>query len=139
MIAVLLLGGFSNSAAAQAVAQTPTAEPAQLVKRLGSAVNAERNAAMAELIGLQAGANAALLEGVRDTDPEIRRRSRQALAQVIQLELKQQIADFEATKPGVALPGWKRFADRFGTSVNVRKTFAAMMNVEPGEIGRAHV
>ncbi len=132
MIAVLLLGGFSNSAAAQAVAQTPTAEAAQLVKRLGSAVNAERNAAMAELIGLQAGANAALLEGVRDTDPEIRRRSRQALAQVIQLELKQQIADFEATKPGVALPGWKRFADRFGTSVNVRKTFAAMMNVEPG-------
>ncbi len=112
-------------------AQSP-ADPRSLMKKLGSASYAEREKALTEIVALKAEAKAALLEGVREQDPEIRKRSRLALTLVAQQELAQQIAAFEQGDDSQSLPGWTRFRERFGKHAASRKAYAAMFQAEPG-------
>gem|GEM_PF-2392362 len=131
VILVLVVGSICLGICRGVCAQSAP-DAMALVKKFGAPSYAEREQAFHEVIALKDAAKAALLIGVRDTDPEIRKRARLALTLVVQQDLQQQIATFETGQNGATLPGWSRFSERFGKSASSRKAYAAMFQVEPG-------
>jgi hypothetical protein len=81
-VALAFLAAAVMAAPASDDKKASTADPEHLVQQLGSAKHAEREAAAKALNALGATALAALREGIKSNDPEIRRRAGDLLANV---------------------------------------------------------
>ena len=134
-VCFIVVGFISRSVWAQAPANV---DFTALIQRLGARSYADREQAFNEIVAQKGAAKAALLEGVRDRDPEIRKRARQALMSVIQQELAAQAKAFESGQKDATLPGWARFMSRFGNDPNLRKAYAALFQAEPGLLMAYH-
>ena len=76
---------------------------------------------------------AVLLEGSKDSDPEVRRRCRELLPAVLEADRLARIDAFVADKDGKRahdLPGWRRFREVVGNSPEARKLFVEMQKGE---------
>jgi hypothetical protein len=114
---------------------TMSSNPADLVRRLGDDSYPVREQASRELLRLGLAARDALLRGAADADPEIRRRCRDLLPNVLeadrQARLEAFIADKEA-KQKHDLPGWRRFRQVAGEDEVARQLFIAMCRLDTG-------
>ncbi len=110
-----------------AAAEQPTA----LVSDLGSANPAVRLAAEQSLAALGVEARAAILQGLKSPDAEIRRRCRWLIEEIEWADLRQRRARFAQAADaadGCGLPGWQRFHRIAGEAPNARELFAAMID-----------
>ena len=126
--AIIVAVGFLWSVAARG--ESPTA----LVNDLGSADPAVRSAAARSLAALGGEARAAILQGLKSSDAEIRRRCRWLIEEIEWTDLRRRRALFvQAADPadGCGLPGWQRFHRIAGAAPNARELFAAMIDAEP--------
>ncbi len=109
------------------------AEPAELVKKLGSAGFEEREQAAAALAALGPAARTAVEAGLKSPDAEIRSRCRQVLVeiteQIYRIELEAIEAD-PAAKQEFNLPGWKFFKQHIGHDRVAREIFVGMYRAE---------
>ncbi len=109
-------------------------QPTDLVNNLGSADPAVRLAAEQSLAAMGVEARAAILQGLKSPDAEIRRRCRWLVEEIEWADLRRrrdrfmQAAD---TADGCGLPGWQRFHRIAGAAPNARELFAAMIDAEP--------
>jgi hypothetical protein len=89
-----------------------------------------REQAAGKLAELGSAAKAALVEGLKHPDLEVRRRARWILEQVRAEEFDARLAAFVADTDGSRehnLPGWERYRELVGDGRPARKLFAAMM------------
>jgi hypothetical protein len=99
--------------------------PAELVRRLGSPAYPERQDAAVRLARLGREAVPALRDGLRDPDPEVRRRCEDLLPRAQRSDLDIQLDSFLADGPGKQpLPGWTRFKEFVGDDDSARRLFA---------------
>jgi hypothetical protein len=125
VLALALVAG--NATAEKAAA------PAELVRRLGSPDYAERVDAAEGLARLGREAVAALRDGLRDPDPEVRRRCRELLPRAQRSDLDIRLDDFVADGPGKqAPPGWARFKEFAGDDASARRLFVDLYRAERG-------
>jgi hypothetical protein len=102
------------------------------VHQLGDSEYKVREEAAEKLVRIGRNAEPALKRGLRDADPEVRRRCEQLLPLAHRGEA--QISEFlrdEDGRAGKALPGWKRFAGIVGTGRDARIFFVDMWRAEP--------
>lgn len=129
-IAIVLLLPVASSAA-----DLPPAEQAQsLVRQLGDDSFAARQRAMQQLERLGVPAKQALLDGLKQDDAEIRWRCRHVLESVLELDLRDRLAQFAADEDGsegLSLPGWERFKKLVGDDPADRELFVEMQRAEP--------
>jgi RNA polymerase sigma factor (sigma-70 family) len=138
LVAALVGGGFAMSGGpgGSAAAGEPPAAPAPresvdahaIVKQLGSADFATREAAEKKLRALGAAARPALLAGTRDADPEVSRRSRSVLESVRKDAREDLAKRFDAAgSADYDHPVWQRFKKLAGSDAPARKLFAAII------------
>lgn len=114
-------------------AATPSPDEARardLVRRLASESYKEREQASEELRKLGLVAKAALEQGIRDDDLEVRRRCLDLLPAVMEIDLKNRIAAFLADKEGKGnhdVPMWQRYRKVVGTDAAARQLFCEML------------
>ncbi|NQT40595.1 MAG: PQQ-binding-like beta-propeller repeat protein, partial [Planctomycetes bacterium] len=119
-------------------AETPKLSPAEitaLVQRLGDDAHTERHEAADRLTALGVDAQDALMAGLDHEDPEVRRRCRWILGDVLQADFERRLAAFLADKENRQdhnLPGWERFSGMIGHDGPARELFAAMQKAESG-------
>jgi hypothetical protein len=115
--------------AAAAGAEGPPA--AELVRRLGDPSFAVREEAAASLGRLGRGAVAALEQGLKASDPEVRRRCNELLPLARRSDLDIQLDGFVAgALPKTPWPGWKRFSELAGSDVSARRFFAELYRAD---------
>jgi hypothetical protein len=124
--------------AAWAMADNPRAR--ELVRRLGDESYRVREEASKELLQLGLAAREALLQGVKDSDLEVRRRCRDLLPSILeadrQARLDSLLADTE-DKQDHGLPGWNRFRQVAGADLPARKFFVALCRHDGGLLADA--
>ncbi|MCO6459252.1 MAG: PQQ-binding-like beta-propeller repeat protein [Pirellulaceae bacterium] len=111
-----------------------------LVDQLGDPAFAIREAAAARLAELGEQATPGLLAALQLEDPEIQRRARRILADVLQSEHARRLADFIADSEGRhdhQLPGWDRFRTLVGDDPPARQLFIEMQQAEPALLASA--
>jgi hypothetical protein len=131
----LLVVSFLDARADNPPVGGGTFRPADLVRRLGDDSYAVREQASRELLRLGPAARDALLQGAKDTDPEIRRRCRDLLPTVLEADRQARLAAFLADKDGKHkhdLPGWRRFRSVAGDDAAARGLFVAMCRRDNG-------
>jgi hypothetical protein len=104
-----------------------------LVRQLGSRSFRVREQAARELMKMKLAARQAVEEGIKDKDPEVRRRCGQLLPDILRAELFARIAAFVADKEGKRdhhLPGWKLFRELAGPGEDARQLFADLSRRE---------
>jgi hypothetical protein len=107
--------------------------PAELVRRLGSPAYREREDAAVALGRLGREAVPALRDGLRDPDPEVRRRCEELLPRAQRSDLDIQLDSFVADGPGkLVLPGWVRFKELAGEDASARRLFVDLYRSERG-------
>lgn len=104
-----------------------------LVERLGDASFAARQDASRQLEELGVAAKAALLQGLKSDDAEVRARCRRILSVVLDQDLQARLSAFDrgqavAESP---LPGWARFQKEVGDDPASRALFVEMVRAEP--------
>lgn len=105
----------------------------ELVEKLGDPVFAVRENAAAELATMGFAARSALLDGMKHSDPQVRRSARWLIDRVAEEDLKRRLAAFEAGEADPAtlnLPCWKLFADAVGDTPETRRLFVAALKAE---------
>lgn len=105
-----------------------------LVNDLGSVDPSVRVAAAQSLVAMGAEAREAVLQGLKSSDAEIRRRCRWLVEEIELADLRERRARFVRaadTADGCGLPGWQRFHRIAGAAPNARELFAAMIDAEP--------
>jgi hypothetical protein len=121
----LCLLGCLALAAGSPAEETP--DPAALVRRLAAEDFATREQAAQQLRKLGKGAAAALQEGLKHADPNIRERCRDLLDEIQgddrEARVKAFLADTEDRRP---LPGWQRFAKVAGATPSARRSFVTV-------------
>jgi len=115
----------------------PTApdSPASLVRQLGDDSYAARRRAAQQLAALGLKAREALLEGLKTSDPEVRRQCRWILADVFETDFQQRLMAFAADtreEPDHGLPGWRRYRRLIGSDWQARALFIHMQRSEGG-------
>lgn len=111
-----------------------------LIEQLGAATFGQRQRASRELIAAGPAAMPKLQAALDHPDPEIRRRAREVLNVVWELDFLERLAAFEADAENLQphdLPGWPRFHEQFGRSEAARRLFASMLRAEPSLIRAA--
>lgn len=113
----------------------PNEEILALVDQLGHNDFAQRDQAKQALekIGLQA--REALIAGLKNSDPQIRRSCRNILRDVLFTSHQQKIEAFIADTKGEKdhdLPGWERFREIAGSGPEARQLFVTMQQTEQG-------
>lgn len=109
--------------------QEKAASVEDLIRQLGDRDFRVREAASQALLRLGDRALPALQEGMRHSDPEIRRRCRQLYDQVLKQGLEEKIKRFLAANDKDAaaiLPGWQRFAELVGSDREARRFYAEL-------------
>jgi RNA polymerase sigma factor (sigma-70 family) len=123
--AVALVSGSGQlPAAGAAAAGAPDSEAEKLIRRLGSASFAKRQAAQKALAKMGARAAAAVRAGMRDADLEIAKRCTAIWPLLWQTEIARPDADRLA---GYAHPLWVRFRKVAGDDASSRKLFAELV------------
>jgi len=121
-------------AAEPADAPSTEAETRQLVAKLGSDDFLIREKAAEDLTKLGFSATAALEQGAKHSDREIRYRCLRILQVIRQLDFEQRLEAF-IQNPDESeqsqLPGWERFRTRLGNSDDIRTLFVQMQRAEP--------
>lgn len=107
----------------------PDNSPDALVRRLGSDDFAAREFAEAELSRLGLPALAAIEAGLRDADPEVRRRCQELNASLRKQNQTERLARFVAG--GDNLPGWDRFRKMMAQRADSRKAYAEIYGSDP--------
>lgn len=110
-----------------------TARASELVRQLGARQFVSRQRAQRELVGLGLAAKPALQAACDSPDAEIRHRSRQALALVVDLDFQMRLEAFLAEGEGPAghgLPGWERYRSLAGDGPLARRLFGDMQRTE---------
>jgi hypothetical protein len=110
------------------LAADPTSDPVALVKQLGSADFAEREAAQKELRELGTKAELALKVGLKSEDPEVRGRAAQLLVTIRNDALNRLVKTFDPA--GTAEPDhpiWKRYKAIAGNDEPARRLFAEII------------
>lgn len=106
-----------------------------LVEQLGDQEFSLRERAAEQLLQRGMAAKPALLEGMKHPDLEIRLRSHQILARVMQSDFERRMAAFIADVDDQQehdLPGWQRFREEVGSDPKSRKLFVEMLKHEAG-------
>jgi hypothetical protein len=136
LICLATLAAWLYAAAARAEVSPPEPSDAaigQLVRQLGADTFRQRERAMRRLREIGVPAKAALLQGLRDADAEIRDRCRRVLVDVLEEDFQQRVDAFEADSAGQQqhhLPGWDRFRTLAGQSPEARELFVEMQRSE---------
>ncbi len=110
-----------------------TRKAQELVRQLGSDEYTEREKASEQLRELGLVAKGALEKGAKDEDAEVRRRCRDLLPAVLEMDLRKRIAKFLADKEGKAahdIPHWAAFRKVAGEGPGVRQLFTEMLQGE---------
>jgi hypothetical protein len=131
---LLAAGSPLGDAGVAASAPAASAEIQRLVADLGSDSFALRQRATRELLDRGISAREALEQASRDSDAEVRVRARAILATVIEADFLVRLEAFAADYDGSrkqSLPGWKSFAEQFGSSRAARQIFVEMQRAEP--------
>ena len=137
ILSALILGVL---ALRPAPAEVPTPTPEEhrkataLVRQLGSRSFRVREQAAGRLMKMKLAALAAVKDGLKDRDPEVRRRCGELLPDLLRAELFERIDAFVADKEGKRkhdLPGWALFREVVGTDAAARKLFADLSRREP--------
>lgn len=106
----------------------------KLVEQLGDEQFAIREQATDQLLRIGLPAQAALSEGSRHVDREVRYRCERILLQIRQLDFDQRLEQFlrgVGTSTGSDLPGWDVFRKGYGDTLDTRKLFVDMQRAEP--------
>jgi hypothetical protein len=122
---LLALAGVARPAAPPA----PSAEPVALVRQLGAAAFADREAAARGLLRLGRSAAAALRAGLRSPDLEVRRRCAALLPAVLRTDEDRRLDAFLRDGPakgGPPLPGWASLKEVAGGDVTARLLYAEL-------------
>lgn len=136
VITLVLITACCATKIGAAITDGPVAtdvEPMELVKQLGDDQFVRRELAMARLIEIGTPAIAAVEEGVRSLDREVRYRSQRILSILRRAERTRQIAAFllrQTSANEEDLPGWNRLRDILGDSDAVRQLYARMVRRE---------
>jgi hypothetical protein len=137
VLCALFLGTLcTRPAPAEGPAPTPEEhrKAVALVRQLGSRSFRVREQAAGQLMKMKLAARRAVEEGLKDKDPEVRRRCGQLLPDILRAELFGRIAAFSADKQGKRdhhLPGWKLFRELAGPGEDARQAFAELSRREP--------
>lgn len=107
----------------------PDNSPDALVRRLGSDDFATRESAEAELSRLGLPALGAIEAGLRDADPEVRRRCQELSFSLRKQNQVERLARFVAGADN--LPGWERFRKLMGQRADSRKVYAEIYGSDP--------
>ena len=111
----------------------PAEQADQLVRELGDASFRVRERATRQLIELGVPAKAALMQGLKSSDAEIRERCRRVLVGVLEEDYQARVDRFEADRQGAQehdLPGWPRYRGLVGDSAAARELFVEMQRAE---------
>lgn len=109
------------------------ARASELVRQLGAKTFAARQRAQRELVGLGIAAKPELQAACDSADAEIRRRARQALASILDLDFQTRLEAFlaEGAGPdGHGLPCWNDYRRLAGEGPLARRLFGDMQRVE---------
>lgn len=115
--------------------QTTADGKAALVRKLGDEAYEVRREASRQLAELGLEARATLEAGLKDPDPEVRRRCRWVLQDVLQADYHKRLEAFVADTEGRQqhdLPGWDRYRQIVGTGRPARELFIQMQKAEYG-------
>ena len=132
---VLFRGLISSLLLLSACGAALAAEPdgASLVRQLGDDAYQVRQQALQQLSELGLKAQDALMAGLKDSDPQVRRQCRWILSDVMEGEFQQRVqaflADTEDKQPH-RIPGWERFREVIGKDADARKLFVEMLKSE---------
>jgi hypothetical protein len=110
-------------------------QAASLVERLGDPSYEVRHGAAEELAKLGLAALDELRDGLRHADPEVRRRCRWVLADVLEADYQRRLDAFLADESGEQehdIPGWDRYRRIVGNSRAARELFRDMQRAERG-------
>lgn len=119
-------------AATESAPDSEAAPAMEVVEQLGAEQWSDRAAATEKLMQGGEDVSAALRDGLRHPDTEVRRRCRRILVQRVKIELERGIARLLAD--GSArhdLPGWERYRREVGSDDESRKLFVEMLREEP--------
>jgi hypothetical protein len=111
----------------------PAVDAGELVRQLGADRFEDREQASRALVERGLEAQAALVEGSRSGDAEIRFRSRRAWAVIVKVDLYTRLAAFAADAEDQKehqIPGWERFRDGFGRDRAARELYVEMQRSE---------
>jgi hypothetical protein len=107
----------------------------ELVRYLGDNDYQVREQASRELFEIGLPAKEALLEGTKNTDPEIRRRCRDLLPEILEADRQAKLAAFIADTTGKLkhdLPCWERYRQIAGEDTGARQLFIDMQKNDTG-------
>ena len=102
----------------------------ELVRQLGSPRYRDREKAATELVRMGRAAKPALVEGEKNTDPEVQARCEQLLPQALALDLAFRVDRFLSHTEGKLdhdLPLRKTYREKVGTDENARKLYADLL------------
>jgi len=111
----------------------PADKAAALVRQLADDAYASRQQAAQQLAQMGLAAREALLAGLRDGDPHLRRSCRRLLADVLETDWNRRLAAFvaEDTKQqGGDLPCWQQYREAYGNDKPAREVFVQMQRAE---------
>lgn len=120
----------------------PPEELAALVRQLGDPSYETRARATQQLEALGLKARAAVTAGLKDPDPEVRRRARWVLADVLEADHRRRLeslASDEEGRPDHDLPLWSRYRRVIGFDKPARELFVQMQRAEEGLMASAAV
>lgn len=107
-----------------------SARAAALIRQLGDRSFAAREQASVQLTAMGLAAKAALREGVKNADPEVRRRAEQILKIVLAIDFQARLEAFRADKEDKQehdLAGWKHYRKLVGSDAASRELFIQML------------
>ncbi|MCS7015360.1 MAG: HEAT repeat domain-containing protein [Gemmatales bacterium] len=113
-------------------AEPKAASLEELIRQLGDRDFRTRESAARLLLELGDKALPALEAGMREPDPEVRRRCKELHRQVLTLSLESKIKRFLATQgkdESAHLPGWQRFSNWVGADAEAQQFYAGLVRV----------
>ena len=127
MAAVLLAFVAPVAANTPSLSREDTEKAMQLLRKLGAKEYRIREGASVELVRMGRAVEPILRQGMTDSDPEIRYRSRYLLPLAMTYDLEKRIKAFLADKDDKSpLPGWAKFKDIVGDDAKTREMFSSM-------------
>jgi outer membrane protein assembly factor BamB len=114
---------------------TEATDPTALVRQLGDDSFPTRLRAAEQLTRIGIQARDALLLGINDSDPHVRRQCRWLLSDILEAEAEQRLQSFLAySEPQVGFqqPGWDRYSRIAGDDMEARKLYIQMLTAESG-------
>src|SRR5262249_53508131 len=134
-LAAAIVFAFATVAPANTPAMSPKdrEEALQLVGKLGNPSFKVREDAASRLVRFGRAVEPVLREGLKNPDPEVRRRCERLIPLALNFDLEKQIkaflADKEDKNPAV-LPGWTKFKEAAGGDEAARSLFVDMHRID---------